>query len=64
MITGLNYLKDGTDPVTMKDEDYPAWLWECLDVVKKASDEDGLDDEFCTFPCQTVVGKREILTPE
>lgn len=49
MITGLNYLKDGSDPVTMKDEEYPAWLWECLDVVKKASDENGLDDEFCTF---------------
>lgn len=50
VIAGLNYLKDGTDPVTMKDEDYPPWLWDCLDVMKKASEEDGLDDEFCAFP--------------
>lgn len=39
-------MKDGTDPVAMKDEDYPPWLWDCLDVMKKASEEDGLEDEF------------------
>lgn len=51
VLTGLNYLKGGQDPVALKDDDYPPWLWDCLEVKKK-SDEDADDnagDEFCTF---------------
>ena len=49
VMAGLNYLKDGKDPVAMKDEEYPEWLWECLDVMKKAgSAEEDIGDEFCT----------------
>lgn len=49
-MTGLNYLKDGQDPVALKDEEYPEWLWECLDVMKKADNaEEDIGDEFCTL---------------
>ena len=49
VLTGLNYLKDGQDPVAKKDEEYPEWLWECLDVMKKADDAvEDVGDEFCT----------------
>ncbi|GAA5868402.1 hypothetical protein JCM8547_002181 [Rhodosporidiobolus lusitaniae] len=27
VIPGLNYLKDGADPVAKEDAEYPAWLW-------------------------------------
>ena len=63
MITGLQYLKDGTDPVAMKDEDYPPWLWDCLDVMKKASEEDGLDDEFCRLPSLRARSTELVLIP-
>lgn len=48
-MTGLNYLKNGQDPVAMKDEEYPEWLWSCLDVVKSNKDDADADagDEFC-----------------
>jgi large subunit ribosomal protein L54 len=49
ILTGLNYLKSGSDPVALKDEEYPAWLWDCLDVMKKSTDDaaDDAGDEFC-----------------
>jgi large subunit ribosomal protein L54 len=51
VLTGLNYIKGGQDPVALKDEEYPEWLWSCLDVMKKAdAADDNLGDEFCTFP--------------
>jgi large subunit ribosomal protein L54 len=52
VLTGLNFLKSGQDPVALKDEEYPAWLWDCLDVMKKSSDgaADDAGDEFCTGP--------------
>jgi large subunit ribosomal protein L54 len=50
VLNGLNYTKGKTDPVALKDEDYPEWLWSCLDVMKKSSDgsDDAAADEFCT----------------
>jgi large subunit ribosomal protein L54 len=27
ILKAINILKDGKDPVAMKDEDYPEWLW-------------------------------------
>lgn len=49
VLGGLNYFKNQTDPVAMADNQYPAWLWRCLDVQKKATDEDADEggDEFC-----------------
>jgi len=37
--------------VALKDEDYPEWLWSCLDVMKKGADaaDENAGDEFCTF---------------
>ncbi|CAK7215743.1 hypothetical protein SCUCBS95973_002581 [Sporothrix curviconia] len=48
VLLGLNYTKGKTDPVALRDEDYPEWLWKCLEVMKKADTEEAADagDEF------------------
>jgi len=47
-LKGLNYLKGRDDPVALPDEEYPEWLWHCLDVKKKGGDEEGaVGDLFC-----------------
>ncbi|KAI1640526.1 mitochondrial ribosomal protein L37-domain-containing protein [Biscogniauxia mediterranea] len=48
ILVGLNYFKNRTDPVALADSEYPEWLWRCLDVSKKVSEEDAEDagDEF------------------
>ncbi|TQV98534.1 hypothetical protein V2A60_007738 [Cordyceps javanica] len=48
ILTGLNYTKGGSDPVAKRDEEYPEWLWSCLDVTKKSAegDEAAAGDEF------------------
>lgn len=50
-LNGLNYFKGGQDPLAKKDEEYPEWLWSCLDVLKKSADSEDADagDEFCTL---------------
>ena len=52
VLNGLNYFKGKTDPVALPDNEYPEWLWTCLDVQKKADAEEDADagDEFCTSP--------------
>lgn len=50
VLNGLNYFKGKTDPVALPDNEYPEWLWSCLDVTKVAAEEDAdAGDEFCTF---------------
>ncbi|TPX16756.1 uncharacterized protein E0L32_003697 [Thyridium curvatum] len=48
VLSGLNYFKGKQDPVARADEEYPEWLWQCLDVQKKAAEEADADagDEF------------------
>lgn len=49
-MNGLNYFKGKNDPVALADEEYPEWLWSCLDVVKKDSDNaEDEGDEFCEY---------------
>lgn len=44
---GINYLKNRDDPVALKEEEYPEWLWRTLDVKKKEEGEgEGNLDEF------------------
>ncbi|KAH7635060.1 mitochondrial ribosomal protein L37-domain-containing protein [Sordaria sp. MPI-SDFR-AT-0083] len=47
-LNGLNYFKNKSDPVALADEEYPEWLWRCLEVQKKTDDAAGEDlgDEF------------------
>lgn len=51
VLNGLNYFKGKTDPVALKDEEYPEWLWSCLAVQKKAAEAEDADagDEWCMF---------------
>ncbi|KAI8147101.1 mitochondrial ribosomal protein L37-domain-containing protein [Fennellomyces sp. T-0311] len=34
-LTGINFLKDGKDPVALDDNEYPDWLWDLLDEKKQ-----------------------------
>lgn len=64
VMTGLNYLKDGQDPVAKKDEEYPEWLWECLDVMKKADDAvEDVGDEFCTSIAVPLCSHVKLIRP-
>ncbi|OLN88773.1 54S ribosomal protein L37, mitochondrial [Colletotrichum chlorophyti] len=36
VLNGLNYVKGKTDPVALPDEEYPSWLWTCLESKKEA----------------------------
>lgn len=35
VLKGINYLKDGKDPVALDDNEYPDWLWDLLDEKKQ-----------------------------
>lgn len=52
VLNGLNYFKGKADPVALADAAYPAWLWNCLEVQKKAGAGEGAEtgDEFCLLP--------------
>lgn len=43
VLTGLNYFKGKADPVALPDNEYPEWLWSCIDVQKKAASDDDPD---------------------
>ncbi|KAK1980327.1 mitochondrial ribosomal protein L37-domain-containing protein [Colletotrichum cereale] len=36
VLNGLNYFKGRTDPVALRDEEYPEWLWTVLESKKEA----------------------------
>lgn len=52
VLNGLNYFKGKTDPVALPDNEYPEWLWSCLDVQKKAGGADDAESGhmFCKLP--------------
>jgi len=35
ILKGLNFYKNGTDPIALPDDEYPGWLWEILDEEKE-----------------------------
>ncbi|KAG0233478.1 39S ribosomal protein L37, mitochondrial [Actinomortierella wolfii] len=44
VLKGINYMKDGKDPVALPDDAYPDWLWEINDPeYRKARIADPLD---------------------
>ncbi|XP_058956885.2 large ribosomal subunit protein mL54-like [Pocillopora verrucosa] len=36
---GINYLKDGSDPPLLPDNEYPDWLWEVLQPKQPVDEE-------------------------
>ncbi|CAG8669352.1 7812_t:CDS:2 [Dentiscutata erythropus] len=41
LFKGINFLKNGSDPIAKLEEEYPFWLWELLDEEKqKAQSQD------------------------
>jgi large subunit ribosomal protein L54 len=56
VLNGLNYFKNKNDPVALADDQYPEWLWRCLEVQKKDSEEadDEAGDAFCTSPIHII----------
>ncbi|EFX03522.1 ribosomal protein l37, mitochondrial [Grosmannia clavigera kw1407] len=62
VLAGLNYFKGRTDPVALADEEYPPWLWDCLDVMKKtttAEDEDAGDEFSKSKKQRRMAAKRQ-----
>ncbi|KAG6236998.1 hypothetical protein E4U25_003147 [Claviceps purpurea] len=61
VLTGINYIKGGQDPVAQKDEDYPEWLWRCLEAIKKTDTvvEDDLDEFSKSKKVRTLAAKRQ-----
>lgn len=48
VLTGLNFIKGKQDPVALADEEYPEWLWQCLEFPEKATNaDDAAAAEFC-----------------
>lgn len=62
VLTGLNYFKGKADPVALPDNEYPEWLWSCIDVQKKAASDDDPDagDLFCRF---SFIPPPRLLSP-
>lgn len=51
VLTGLNFIKGKQDPVALADEEYPEWLWRCLEFPEKATNaDDAAAAEFCKPP--------------
>lgn len=65
VLNGLNYFKGKTDPVALPDNEYPEWLWSCLDVMKKAGgqDDSGAGDAFCMPPFSPLFLLLLLLLP-
>ncbi|KAF4947030.1 hypothetical protein FSARC_14059 [Fusarium sarcochroum] len=66
VLNGLNYFKSGQDPVAKKDEEYPEWLWSCLDVVKKEGEGEDAEagDEFSKSKKQRRLAAKRKLALE
>ncbi|KAK3984121.1 mitochondrial ribosomal protein L37-domain-containing protein [Cladorrhinum sp. PSN332] len=61
ILSGLNYFKGQADPVALPDEDYPAWLWKCLEAkedTSKASDADAGDELAKSKKQRRLAAKR------
>ncbi|KAG5925008.1 hypothetical protein E4U61_004911 [Claviceps capensis] len=61
ILTGINYIKGGQDPVAQKDEEYPEWLWRCLEAIKKTDTvvEDDLDQFSKSKKIRALAAKRQ-----
>ncbi|POS73812.1 hypothetical protein DHEL01_v207791 [Diaporthe helianthi] len=62
VLSGLNYFKGKNDPVALPDNEYPEWLWSCLDVTKGSAAEEDADagDEFSKSKKQRrIAAKRQ-----
>ncbi|KAH8820282.1 putative NADH-ubiquinone oxidoreductase 12 kDa subunit, mitochondrial [Xylogone sp. PMI_703] len=46
VLKGLNYFKGKDDPVALADEEYPPWLWGCLESAKTEEAAEAVGDEF------------------
>ncbi|KAF5676077.1 hypothetical protein FDENT_9618 [Fusarium denticulatum] len=66
VLNGLNYTKGGQDPVAKNDDEYPEWLWSCLDVLKKSADSADADagDEFSKSKKQRKLAAKRQKTLE
>ncbi|KAF5616709.1 mitochondrial ribosomal L37p [Fusarium sp. NRRL 52700] len=66
VLNGLNYTKGGQDPVAKNDDEYPEWLWSCLEVLKKSADSADADagDEFSKSKKQRKLAAKRQKTLE
>lgn len=46
VLRGINYIKGRDDPVAMKEDDYPIWLWKLLDGKKSDNSVNNEDSDL------------------
>ncbi|GAA5972006.1 hypothetical protein JCM21900_001994 [Sporobolomyces salmonicolor] len=56
VLKGLNYVKDGTDPVAKEESEYPPWVWTLLNPGAK--EQQGENDEVANLRKQKKELKR------
>lgn len=63
-LTGLNYFKGREDPVARADEEYPDWLWRCLEFPERsATADDAAAAEFCKpLSCSPLAFPAPLIT--
>ncbi|CAI4216752.1 unnamed protein product [Parascedosporium putredinis] len=60
VLNGLNFLKGKQDPVALADEQYPEWLWKCLEYPEKLQSADaGAADEFSKSKKQRRIAAKK-----
>ncbi|BGP42828.1 hypothetical protein JCM10450v2_006944 [Rhodotorula kratochvilovae] len=57
VLKGLNYLKDGQDPVALEDSEYPPWVWTLLN--SNAGEKTGQDDAAAALRKQRADLKKK-----
>jgi len=62
VLKGVNFLKGREDTLALPEEDYPEWLWKCLDTEKEGGDDESFEgDEFSKSKKQRrAAAKRKI----
>jgi large subunit ribosomal protein L54 len=43
---GLNYIKGRDDPIALPEDEYPEWLWKCLEAKVKEGDGDSAEGDM------------------
>lgn len=53
-LKGLGFIKGKDDPVALREDEYPEWLWTLLDKKEGDGAKDDAGDEFCEFLLSTL----------
>ncbi|GAA5968419.1 hypothetical protein JCM11641_007629 [Rhodosporidiobolus odoratus] len=60
VLKGLNYLKDGSDPIAKEDHEYPEWLWTLVDAAPKETAEGANEAEKLRVEKKELKRQRKV----